>query len=51
VRLADLAGDGDYRLIVADQEKRMKVYKGSFAAADERNPAALRLHTGVAERA
>lgn len=28
MRLADLAGDGDYRLIVADQEKRMKVYKG-----------------------
>jgi hypothetical protein len=34
-----LAGDGDYRLIVADQEKRMKVYKGSFAVAAERGSA------------
>jgi hypothetical protein len=29
MRLADLAGDGDYRLIVVDQDKRMKVYKGA----------------------
>jgi hypothetical protein len=47
VRLADLAGDGDYRLIVADQEKRMKVYKGSFAAADDWNPAGHRLKPSV----
>jgi Bardet-Biedl syndrome 1 protein len=33
VRLVDLAGDGDYRLVIADQEKRIKVYKGTSVAS------------------
>ncbi|RYG51810.1 hypothetical protein EON66_10375 [archaeon] len=33
MRLADLTGDGDYRLIIADLDKRMKLYKGGGACA------------------
>eukprot|EP00823_Brevimastigomonas_motovehiculus_P009048 TRINITY_DN8720_c0_g1_i1.p1 TRINITY_DN8720_c0_g1~~TRINITY_DN8720_c0_g1_i1.p1 ORF type:complete len:595 (-),score=112.36 TRINITY_DN8720_c0_g1_i1:290-2074(-) len=29
VRVADLKGDGDYRLLVADSEKKIKVFKGT----------------------
>ena len=29
VRLADISADGDYRLLVADADKKLKVYKGT----------------------
>ena len=28
--LSDLAGDNDYRLLAADQEQKLRVYRGSF---------------------
>ena len=29
VRLADVSGDGEYKLLVADADRKLKVYKGT----------------------
>ena len=34
VHTCDLFGDGDYRLVIADQDKKLKVWKGTAKAAD-----------------
>eukprot|EP00640_Fibrocapsa_japonica_P000784 CAMPEP_0113937780 /NCGR_PEP_ID=MMETSP1339-20121228/4326_1 /TAXON_ID=94617 /ORGANISM="Fibrocapsa japonica" /LENGTH=585 /DNA_ID=CAMNT_0000940679 /DNA_START=147 /DNA_END=1904 /DNA_ORIENTATION=- /assembly_acc=CAM_ASM_000762 len=35
VRLADLNGDGDYKLVVADRDKRLRIYKGTSTMAEQ----------------
>ena len=29
IRLADLNGDGDYKLLIADHQRKLKIYKGT----------------------
>jgi hypothetical protein len=29
MRLADLNGDGDHRLLIADMDRKLKIYKGT----------------------
>ena len=38
VRLADIAGDGEYRLLVADYEKKLKVYRGNSLQSEHGLP-------------
>jgi Bardet-Biedl syndrome 1 protein len=35
MKLVDIYGDGDYKLVIADADKRLKMYKGSTLHAEQ----------------